>query len=147
MGANMTMRRALVDKLGPFDERLGPGSNIPAGEETDYIYRAYGAGIMLEFVPDLIVYHHHGRKTVADAYNIMRNYQIATGAVQVKHALRFPKKFAAILVHTKNALLEILTGGKNNYMPHIGFSHRNLVACYAIGMARLISAAIRTRNA
>jgi glycosyltransferase involved in cell wall biosynthesis len=55
IGANMMMRRALVDKLGLFDERFGPGSDIPAGEETDYMHRAYAAGIMLEFAPDLIV--------------------------------------------------------------------------------------------
>ena len=145
MGANMMMRRALVDKLGLFDGRFGPGSNIPAGEETDYIYRAYAAGILVEFVPDLIVYHHHGRKTVADAFKIMRNYSIAGGAVTAKHAFRFPLKFAAVLLHTKNAVLEILTG-KNRYMPHIGFSYRNLVACYVIGTARFLSASLARRS-
>jgi glycosyltransferase involved in cell wall biosynthesis len=103
MGANMMMRRALVDQLGPFDERFGPGSNIPAGDETDYMYRAYAAGIMLEFAPDLIVHHHHGRKTIADARNIQRNYWIAAGAVLAKHALRFPLKYASVLLHTNNA--------------------------------------------
>jgi glycosyltransferase involved in cell wall biosynthesis len=148
MGANMMMRRALVDQLGPFDERFGPGSNIPAGEETDYMYRAYAAGVMLEFVPDLIVHHHHGRKTIADARNIQRNYSIAAGAVLAKHALRFPYKYAAVLIHSKNALLEIFGGGKNLYMPHIGFSYRDLVACFAIGNARLVSASIaRDRQA
>ena len=112
MGANMMMRRALVDRIEPFDERFGAGCSIPGGEETDYIYRAYAAGLMIEFAPDLLVHHHHGRKTIADACNIMRNYSIAGGAVTAKHALRFPLKFASILIHTKNALLEILTGGK-----------------------------------
>lgn len=37
----MTMRRALVDRLGPFDERLGAGANIPSAEDSDYNFRAY----------------------------------------------------------------------------------------------------------
>jgi hypothetical protein len=142
MGANMMMRRALVDQLGPFDERFGPGHSIPAGDETDYMYRAYAAGVMLEFVPDLIVHHHHGRKTIADAHNIQRNYSIAAGAVLAKHAFRFPLKYASVLLHTKNALLEALTGKKNRYMPEIGFSYRDLVACFATGTARFVSASI-----
>jgi glycosyltransferase involved in cell wall biosynthesis len=143
MGANMMMRRAMVDKIGLFDERFGAGSDIPAGEEIDYIYRAYAAGMMVEFAPDLVVYHHHGRKTIADARNIMCNYSIGSGAVLTKHAIRFPLKFANILLYAKNALLEILTGGKNRFMPQIGFSYRNLVACYAIGTTRFVSTSIR----
>ena len=40
----MTARRALIERLGPFDEDFGPGSLIGSGEDTDYIFRAYLAG-------------------------------------------------------------------------------------------------------
>jgi glycosyltransferase involved in cell wall biosynthesis len=40
LGCNLFMRRSVYERLGPFDERFGVGS-IPAGEDTDYIFRAY----------------------------------------------------------------------------------------------------------
>jgi len=43
----MTMRRALVEKLGPFDEDFGPGSRVGTGDDADYLYRAYLAGASL----------------------------------------------------------------------------------------------------
>jgi glycosyltransferase involved in cell wall biosynthesis len=46
-GCNMTMRRALVEKIGPFDERFGSGSIIPSGGDSDYLFRAYLAGFTL----------------------------------------------------------------------------------------------------
>lgn len=64
-GCNMTMRRALVERLGPFDEDFGPGSTIGSGDDTEYVFRAYLAGIALEHVPDMTVFHHHGRNTGA----------------------------------------------------------------------------------
>jgi hypothetical protein len=73
----------------------------------------------------------------------MRNYSISAGAVHTKHALRNPLKYAPVLVHMKNALLEILAGGENRYMPRIGFSHRDLLAYFGIGTVRFMSASMR----
>jgi hypothetical protein len=74
----MTMRRALVEKLGPFDERFGPGAIIPSGGNT--LFRAYVAGFTLEYVPDMTVVHHHGRKTPAEGRKLL-NLAIGDGAV------------------------------------------------------------------
>lgn len=53
----MATRRAVVERLGPFDERFGAGSKIiPSGGDTDYICRAYLADISLEYVPDMTVF-------------------------------------------------------------------------------------------
>jgi GT2 family glycosyltransferase len=49
-GCNMTMRRVLIERVGLFDEQFGPGSRF-AGEDTDYIYRAYLDRATLEYVP------------------------------------------------------------------------------------------------
>jgi hypothetical protein len=42
--------------IGMFDERLGAGSDIPGGEESDYIIRAYLTGTMIEYAPDIVVF-------------------------------------------------------------------------------------------
>jgi GT2 family glycosyltransferase len=53
------VRRALVDRVGAFDERLGLGSGEPwcSGEEIDFLVRALRAGARIEYDPSLVVVH------------------------------------------------------------------------------------------
>jgi hypothetical protein len=80
------MRRELWDRLGRFDQRLGAGTLIPGGEDTDYAIRAYRAGYPLIYSPELRVAHHHGRRERADAVRLVKNYAIGTGALFAKYA-------------------------------------------------------------
>ena len=86
----MAMRRALVDRLGPFNERLGVGTSIPAAEDADYNFRAYLADAMLEYVPDMTVFHHHGRKSLAGAKKLVIDYEIGNGALYARYLFRHP---------------------------------------------------------
>ena len=65
VSANMAIRASEVAKIGPFDDDLGPGSPQLAGEELDFVYRAYKAGVKILYTPDAVVYHHHGRRNSA----------------------------------------------------------------------------------
>jgi len=49
------LRRGVVERIGPFDERLGLPSS--SGEETDYLIRALDSGAVIEYDPDLVVDH------------------------------------------------------------------------------------------
>jgi len=53
------LRRAVVQRVGAFDERLGLGSREPwsSGEEIDYLIRAVRAGARIEYDPSLVVRH------------------------------------------------------------------------------------------
>jgi hypothetical protein len=82
--------RRLADRIGPFDELIGAGSAIPAGEDTDYVLRAYLADIPIEYDPKLVNFHFHGRKTAAEGRAIARNYVIGTGALYAKYLLAHP---------------------------------------------------------
>jgi len=55
----MFLRRALVEGVGPFDERLGlgPDSTWASGEEIDYLVRALELGARIEYDPDVVVLH------------------------------------------------------------------------------------------
>jgi GT2 family glycosyltransferase len=57
------MRRALVERIGLFDENFGSGAFTPSGGDTEYSNRAYVAGAVIEYVPDMTVFHFRGRKT------------------------------------------------------------------------------------
>ncbi len=131
-GCNMTMPRALVDRLGPFDEDFGPGDLVGSGDDTDYAFRAYLAGVALEHVPDMTVFHHHGRKTAAAAYASLRRYMIGHGALFVKHARKYPILRRQAYWDMKDVVKEILTRS-NTFEPEIGFSHGDKLACMLRG--------------
>jgi len=125
-GCNMTMRRVLVETIGPFDERFGPGSIMGSGDDTDYLFRAYLADFMLEYVPDMTVVHHHGRKTPAEGRKLLQNYLIGNGAELVKHGWKHPNLCRPFYWDCKNAVKEILAGGiSTTSIPY--FSHRDKV--------------------
>jgi GT2 family glycosyltransferase len=144
-GCNMTMRRALVEKLGPFDERFGPGGIIGSGGDSDYLFRAYFAGFTLEYVPDMTVVHHHGRKTPAQGRKLMQGYLIGNGGLLAKHAWRHPNLARPTYWDVKGAVKEILSGGiSTTGLPY--FSHRDKVACSIRGAIRYLLFARKLRT-
>jgi GT2 family glycosyltransferase len=64
------LRRELVERVGPFDERLGLGSPEPwaSGEEIDYLVRAVRAGARIEYDPSLVVLHGVGKDDAATGF-------------------------------------------------------------------------------
>ncbi len=56
LGVNMAFRATAVHRVGPFDERLGPGA---AGheEETEMSARLRGAGYRIGYAPGAVVFH------------------------------------------------------------------------------------------
>jgi len=84
-GANMAFRRAVLLEIGGFDPLFGPSAL--AGEDIDAVGRASSAGWKGQYRPEVIVWHHHGRK-VADSRTILKNYAIGAGAYQMKVLLR-----------------------------------------------------------
>lgn len=139
-GCNMTMRRALLDKLGPFDERFGPGSIIGSGDDFDYIFRAYIAGITLEYVPDMTVSHFHGRKTTEQGRKLFERYLTGNGAQFAKHFWAHPALSLPFYWDIKNAINEMITG-TNTFLPNIGFSHRDKVAYTIRGALKYLTKA------
>jgi glycosyltransferase involved in cell wall biosynthesis len=141
-GCNMTMPRAVVDKLGPFDERFGPGGIIPSGGDTDYLFRAYLAYITLAYVPDMAVVHFHGRKTIDVGRKLLQNYQIGNGALLVKHVWKHPNLARQSYWDAKQAIKEILAGGiSTTSLPY--FSHREKVRFAARGAIKYLTKAVR----
>jgi glycosyltransferase involved in cell wall biosynthesis len=136
-GCNMTMRRALIDRLGFFDERFGAGTSLCAAEETDYIYRAYHDGLTVEYVPDMVVFHHHGRKSPADGYKAMRSDTISGGALYMKYLFNKPKPWRPARWFFRRAIKETVLG-QCYYMPDIGFSYRDLIVFWGLGAVRYI---------
>jgi len=81
-GANMAFRRKVLAEIGGFDPLFGPGALFNA-EDVDAAARASAIGWKGEYRPEVIVRHHHGRKT-PDIPRLVKSYGIGVGAYQMK---------------------------------------------------------------
>jgi GT2 family glycosyltransferase len=66
------------------------------------------AGIPLEYVPDMTVFHDHGRKAKAAGYKLMRTYMTANGALFAKYLFKHPNLCRPVYWDIKNSITELL---------------------------------------
>ncbi len=109
-GCNFFLPRQTAARIGWFDQRFGAGARFRAGEDTDYLIRAHGAGVFIRYVPDMAVLHCHGRRTFAEVDRLNRNYAFANGAILAKHMFRHPWLVKHLAWTLRSALLERLGG-------------------------------------
>lgn len=87
IGCNLSFRRSALAVTGPFDVGLGGGTGAGAGEDVDFVYRSLRAGLRVEYSPDALVYHNHGRRTDAQVRALNRAYTVARGALFCKYVM------------------------------------------------------------
>ncbi len=86
MGANMSLRRTLVSRIGGFDEVLGAGAPFRSSEDADFGLRATAAGATAVLDPALVVVHAGGVRQGADRWLLWSRDGYATGALMAKMA-------------------------------------------------------------
>jgi GT2 family glycosyltransferase len=84
---NMALYRATFDEVGPFDERLGPGTPYPASEDSDWALQALRLGYAIVYQPAAIVSHRAWRPA-QDYVRFRWGYGVGRGGFYAKHALR-----------------------------------------------------------
>lgn len=140
LGCNMALRRADALRIGDFDARLGAGGAIPAGEDIDYVMRAYLDGLTIAYEPDLVVHHFHGRKTPEQARALKRNYDIGGGALFAKYMFTHPQFLLPFYWDVKNILMRAC--GLRDHL-HPSDSHPNKIRWYMRGMWLFYSLRLR----
>jgi GT2 family glycosyltransferase len=83
VGANMAMRRVALDGVGGFDERLGAGARLRAGEDVDAWWRLLDAGWEGVYAPGCVVTHVQWRNDV-QTMRLAYGYGLGAGALAVK---------------------------------------------------------------
>jgi len=73
-GTNMSFKRAVFEKVGFFDTRLGPGA-AGFSEDTEYSIRIRKAGFKIGYTPHPVVYHELNPRRYGRAYNRMVEYR------------------------------------------------------------------------
>ena len=73
-GTNMSLKRAVFEKIGYFDVRLGPGA-AGFSEDTEYSMRIRKAGFKIGYAPHAIVHHELNADRYGTTYNRMAQYR------------------------------------------------------------------------
>jgi len=83
---NMAIFRTTVERIGFFDERLGPGRRrFPGGgEDNDYCFRLLEAGLSIVYEPGAVVYHRAWRAP-EDYVGVRWRYGRGQGGFYGKH--------------------------------------------------------------
>lgn len=85
-GANLALRREVLERIGGFDPCLGAGTPFPS-EDIDVIAATLWAGYAGRYDPAPLVYHHH-RRRAQDLPGMERSYDAGRGAYYAKYLLR-----------------------------------------------------------
>jgi GT2 family glycosyltransferase len=83
-GGHMATFRSVLQKVGGFDERLGPGSHFPAAEDNDLGFRLLEIGCPIFYVPDAVV-HHRAWRQKSEYLRIRWRYGLGKGGFYTKH--------------------------------------------------------------
>jgi len=126
LGCNMAMRQSLAQSIQGFDELFGGGSRIPSAEDTDFIFRAYLAGYAIEYVPDMVVQHFHGRKTPSQGRQLLMGYALGKGALYTKFALRAPNLCRQFYWDFKDMIREWFSAGPGKF-ESVGFRYTDQI--------------------
>ena len=68
IGTNMSVKRQVLESVGGFDDRLGPGAS-GFSEDTEFSIRICKAGFKIGYTPAAIVYHELNPARYGRAYN------------------------------------------------------------------------------
>lgn len=66
-GSNFFVRRETFDRVGGFDERLGPGAS-GTSEDVEFASRLARRGISIGYAPNALAYHYVDRSRLTDEY-------------------------------------------------------------------------------
>lgn len=78
-GANFSMRRALFDRVGGYDEYCGPGSRLGASDDGDLSFRIMRSGAKWKASTKVEVIHTHGIRQMTDGTALLQRYQRGVG--------------------------------------------------------------------
>jgi GT2 family glycosyltransferase len=66
-GANFAVARKTLQRIGGFNERLGPGAS-GTSEDVDLARRLVRSGVAIGYIPDAVVYHRVDRARLSEDY-------------------------------------------------------------------------------
>lgn len=85
-GANMALRRRVLDAVGPFDEALDAGTPTYSGGDTEMFSRILVNGYQIVYEPTAVNHHRH-RRTKDELRQVLYGYGVGTYAIWTRQLL------------------------------------------------------------
>ena len=83
-GGNLFIRRAVLEKVGPFRTNWGPvGHNLGGAEDIEWVMRALKLGMRLQYVPSVVQYHFVDPTRLKTAYLMRKSYERSASVVRL----------------------------------------------------------------
>lgn len=111
-GCNVIFKREIFDKIGFFDEAMGPKTSKKSAEDIDIFYRILKAGFKIAYEPRAIVYHN----PEGNFENLLvksRDYGVGMGALIKKHIKKNPALFFHFCARVFQILIEMIKNIQN----------------------------------
>lgn len=86
-GANMALRRSVINDIGPFDEALDAGTPTHSGGDNDYFARLLSAGYRIVYDPAALSWHRH-RRTWEELRRALYGYGVGVYAAWTRSLLK-----------------------------------------------------------
>jgi GT2 family glycosyltransferase len=85
-GANMALRRSVIELVGPFDEALDAGTPTRSGGDTEMFSRILAAGYRIVYDPAALNWHRH-RRTWKELRRTLYGYGVGVYALWTRRLL------------------------------------------------------------
>lgn len=84
-GGNLSIRRSLFDRVGPFATDFGPvGHNLSGGEDLEWVLRALHTGARLVYAPKIVQYHYVDGGRLTLSYLLQKAYARSSSAIHLR---------------------------------------------------------------
>ncbi len=131
-GANMSLRRQIIDIVGDFDERLGAGAS-GCSEDSEFWYRVLAAGWICRYEPSAVVYHYHRgdlNSLKRQKYSYMRGH-VAALLIQASQHRHWGNLFRLLIVLPEYYIQLILKGISNGFQGRYRTIFIEIIGCFA----------------
>lgn len=131
-GANMSLRRQIIDIVGDFDERLGAGAS-GCSEDSEFWYRVLAAGWICRYEPSAVVYHYHRgdlNSLKRQMYSYMRGH-VAALLIQASQHRHWGNLFRLLVILPEYYIQLIVKGISNRFQGRYRTIFIEIIGCFA----------------
>ena len=113
-GSNFFVSRDVFDRVGGFDERLGPGAS-GTSEDVEFAHRLGRSGICIGYAPKAVVYHHVDRGRLTDEYFKQSHWRQGRSRLLIRNRSAAAILFNLVHAFAQYALYTVLCKERNRY--------------------------------
>jgi hypothetical protein len=106
-GANMFLRKRIIDKIGLFNTELGPTWDyLGFSEDTEYCQRILSCGEKIMYIPSVIVYHPVYEERLTKQYLLKWQYFCGRSEVRRVNGYRYENKILGVPIYLFNKIIQ-----------------------------------------